>query len=211
MIAMVDMEMGNLQSVLEALRRIGAAVKVTNRPEDVKHADAVILPGVGAFGDGMNSLRRNKLIDPLLCHAMERNRPLLGICIGMQLLAEEGEEHGQHCGLGMIKGRVVRLKPTEAGCRVPNMGWCDVTIANPRSKLFQELRHQESFYFAHSYHLQCSDPADMAATIDYGGRLAAAVERDNILGVQFHPEKSQDAGLNVLASFIKYVQQSQLN
>src|SRR5438128_4179809 len=105
MIAMVDMEMGNLRSVLEAFRRIGAAVEVTNRPDDVKRAEAVILPGVGAFGDGMNSLRRHKLIDPLLCHAMEQNKPLLGICIGMQLLAEEGEEHGRHCGLGMIKGR----------------------------------------------------------------------------------------------------------
>jgi imidazole glycerol-phosphate synthase subunit HisH len=205
MIAMIDMDMGNLQSVREALQRIGASVKVTDRPEDVEQADAVILPGVGAFGDGMTSLHVKRLVEPLRLHAFEKKRPILGICIGMQLMADEGEEHGLHKGLGMIRGRVVRLNPTEEGCRVPNMGWCDVKFKNSESKLFGGFQQSEAFYFAHSYHLQCSDSEDVAATIDYGSPLTAAIEHDNIFGVQFHPEKSQDAGLNVLASFIKYV------
>lgn len=205
MIAMIDMDMGNLQSVQEAFQRIGASVNVTDRAEDIVQADAVILPGVGAFGDGMASLHLKNLVEPLRLHAFEKKKPLLGICVGMQLLGDEGEEYGTHKGLGLIRGRVVRLSPAEEGCRVPNMGWCDVKFTKPESKLFGSFRGDEAFYFAHSYHLECSDPADVAATIDYSGPLTAAIEHDNIFGVQFHPEKSQDAGLNVLASFIRYV------
>lgn len=210
MIAMIDMDVGNLQSVLEAFRRIGTPVKVTACAEEVEQSSAVILPGVGAFGDGMASLQQKKLVEPLKRHALEKKKPLLGICLGMQLLAEEGEEHGLHTGLGLIRGRIVRLKPTEKGCRVPNMGWCDVTIMRRPSVLFADHSDGESFYFAHSYYLQCSDPSDIAATIEYGGRLTVAIERNNILGVQFHPEKSQDAGLNVLASFLKHLQRTNL-
>jgi glutamine amidotransferase len=204
---MIDMGMGNLQSVLQAFGRIGARVTVTTRPEDLERAGAVILPGVGAFGDGMASLNSNGLLGPLRRHAGELRRPLLGICIGMQLLAEEGEEHGRHAGLSLIRGRVVRLRPTDGKCRVPNMGWCDVEVNNPNSPLFARVPDGDAFYFAHSYHVQCADPADVAGTIQYGGcRLTAAVQRGNIWGVQFHPEKSQDAGLNVLAAFIDYLQ-----
>jgi glutamine amidotransferase len=207
MIAMIDMGIGNLRSVLEAFRRVGSEVVVTARPEDIERASAVILPGVGAFGDGMASLRQQGLADALRRNAIDGKKPLIGICLGMQLLAEEGEEHGNHKGLGLVPSRVVRLRPTGPEFRVPNMGWCDVTFSGSRGILFDGLRDGESFYFAHSYHLQCSDQADVAATIEYGGScLTAAIQRENIFGVQFHPEKSQDAGLNVLASFLRYVE-----
>ena len=197
--------MGNLQSVLEAFERIGASVQVTTRPEDIEAAEAVILPGVGAFGDGMANLHKCGLVEPIRKLALKQRKPLLGICVGLQLLADEGEEYGVHQGLGLIRGRVVRLEPGEE-YRVPNMGWCDVNILR-RGVLFDNVEDGEAFYFAHSYHLLCTDFEDVSATLSYGGELVAAVERDNIFGVQFHPEKSQEAGLNVLASFIEHIRQ----
>jgi len=202
---MIDMEMGNLQSVLEACERVGVRVQVTTKARDIEMADAVILPGVGAFGDGMAALRKHGLVDALHRHAVRGKKPLLGICLGMQLLAEVGEEHGVHEGLGYVKGRVVRLNPTKEGYRVPNMGWCDAAVVKP-GVLFAGLRDGESFYFAHSYYLECADRQDVAATIQYSGRaIPAAIERENLLGVQFHPEKSQDVGLEVLDSFFRYL------
>jgi glutamine amidotransferase len=204
MLAMINMQVGNLQSVLQAFRRIGTELELTDRPEGVAAARALILPGVGAFGDGMESLREKGLVEPLRRHVLEKKRLLLGICLGMQLLADESEEHGRHTGLGLITGRVVRLRPTTRECRVPNMGWCDVTLVDPARSRFAPAAHGSAFYFAHSYHLVCADPGDVAATIDYSGQsLTAAVERNTLFGVQFHPEKSQDAGLDVLASFVK--------
>ena len=207
MLAMVNMDLGNLQSVLEAFRRVGAEVSVTARADEIERAAAVILPGVGAFGDGMESLRRKGLVEPLRAHALERNKPLFGICLGMQLLADEGEEHGLHQGLGLLRGRAVRLKPSGRADRIPNMGWCDARIVKPGSVLLENVRDGESFYFAHSYHVECRTPDDVAATIEYGGdRVVAAIERGNLFGVQFHPEKSQEAGLNLLQSFCKHMQ-----
>jgi imidazole glycerol-phosphate synthase subunit HisH len=200
MIAMVDMRIGNLQSVRQAFTRIGTDLVVTNSGDDIARAAAVILPGVGAFGDGAASLRQFGLIDPLRHAALVDRKPFLGICLGMQLMADEGEEHGRHLGLGLVRGRVVRLPPTP-GHRIPNMGWCDVTVVNRASRLFAGTQDGEPYYFAHSYHLECGDPADVVATIDYAAPLTAAIERDHIFGVQFHPEKSQDAGLNLLAAF----------
>src|SRR5262249_37928165 len=152
--------------VLQAFRRVGAPpLRVTTDPADVTRADAVILPGVGAFGDGMAALRRHGLVDSVRRHALLR-KPLIGICLGMQLLAEQSEEHGLHEGLSLVSGRVVRLKPTDPSCRVPNMGWCDVRAEKP-GVLFNGLP-EETFYFAHSFHLECADPADVAATLAYG-------------------------------------------
>ncbi|MGH7380741.1 MAG: imidazole glycerol phosphate synthase subunit HisH [Candidatus Methylomirabilales bacterium] len=202
---MIDMEMGNLQSVLEACERVGVRVQVTTKARDIEAASAVILPGVGAFGDGMAALRKHGLVDGLHRHAVQGKKPLLGICLGMQLLAEVGEEHGVHEGLGYVKGRVVRLNATEEGCRVPNMGWCDAAVVKP-GVLFAKVRDGESFYFAHSYYLECADRQDIAATIKYSGRaIPAAIERGKLFGVQFHPEKSQDVGLEVLDSFFRYL------
>ncbi|HEY0833522.1 MAG TPA: imidazole glycerol phosphate synthase subunit HisH, partial [Azospirillum sp.] len=158
-------------------------------------------PGVGAFGDGMAALREKGLAEPLR-RAAAAGTPLLGICLGMQLLAEESEEHGRHQGLGLIAGRAVRLTADQPGFRVPNMGWCDVAATRP-GVLFPDGYHPTSFYFVHSFHVECRDPADVAATIDFSGRpVAAALEAGNVYGAQFHPEKSQDAGLGLLANFV---------
>ena len=198
MITIVDMKIGNIGSVVSGFRRVGQEPVVTDDPADVARADRLVLPGVGAFGDGMASLREKRLVEPLRRHVLERRLPLLGICLGMQLLTERGEEHGKHEGLGVLPGGSVRLAPRN-DLRVPNIGWCDVA---PRdgAHLFPG-NGREAFYFAHGYHVACADPANVAATIDYGGEIAAAVERGTVFGVQFHPEKSQDAGLDVLARF----------
>lgn len=205
-LTMVDTELGNLGSVVEAFRKVGAAVSVTTRPEDLEQASAVIVPGVGAFGDGMASLRRNGLVAGLRAHALERRRPLIGICLGMQLLARRGDEHGQHEGLGLVDARAVRLRPGDAGEKVPNIGWCDVRVVRPDGVLFERLPEGEALYFAHSYYLECADPGDVAATIEFAGReIPAAIEHGNVFGLQCHPEKSQDAGLYVLEAFCRYV------
>lgn len=204
-LTMIDMNMGNLQSVIEAFKRVGAELVVTSQPDDVKRAEVVILPGVGAFGEGMTNLTRKGLVDPIKEHVSQK-KILFGICIGMQLLAQESEEHGLHKGLDIIPGRVTRIIPTNALYRVPNMGWCDVTVAQKGACLFNHLSGVDSFYFAHSYHFQCTHDSHIAASFDYGSNLVAAIEHENIFGVQFHPEKSQEAGLNVLESFVKICQ-----
>ena len=206
MIRIIDMGIGNLGSVLEAFRRVGAPVEVATEGDEIGQASALVLPGVGAFRDGMTSLREKGFVERLRQHAIADKKPLLGICLGMQLLADEGEEHGLHGGLGFMRGRVVRFRPTTPDARVPNMGWCDVSVADNRPLLFDPEVDGEPFYFAHSYYLECADTTDVAATIEFSEqRIAAAIERDNIFGVQFHPEKSQDAGLGVLASFVEHV------
>lgn len=198
MIAVVDSGIANVGSVMTAMARIGASAHVTAAPEDVAQASAIILPGVGAFADGMAAMRKHGLVEPLRA-AAARGTPVLGVCLGMQLLASMGEEFGTHEGLGLVPGKAVRLVPTEEDERVPNMGWCDVEI-RAGGGLFAP--QPASFYFLHSYHLFCDDPADVVATLRYGGGdVAAGVRRANVFGVQFHPEKSQDAGLELLDRF----------
>ena len=203
-IVMIDMDMGNLGSVQEAFNRVGVAVDVTTRADHVENAGAVIIPGVGAFGDGMESLSQNGLIKPILNH-VQTGKPVIGICVGMQMLADAGEEYGLHKGLGLVRGGVRRLRPTDAKSRVPNMGWSDVSIIR-RGVLFENISDHRAFYFAHSFYLDCEDEADVVARIDYGGQsIPVAVERGNVFGMQFHPEKSQDAGLDVLESYISHL------
>jgi imidazole glycerol-phosphate synthase subunit HisH len=200
MTVVIDSGVANLGSVLAAFARIGAPARVSADPAVVATAPALLLPGVGAFADAMAALRRHNLVEPIRAVA-KSGRPVLGVCLGMQLLADESDEFGRHEGLGLIPGRVVRLEPKHAGERVPNIGWCDVTPGG-RASLYREVAPGASFYFVHSYHLLCRDPADVAATIRFGaGDVAIAVERGNIHGAQFHPEKSQDAGLSVLSAF----------
>ena len=187
MLTVVDLGVSNLGSVLEAFRRVGADVRVTDEPAEVEAAERLVLPGVGAFPDGMAALRAKGLVEPIRAHVLERGRPLTGICLGMQLLATRSEEHGDTEGLDLVPGRVVRLAPRDPALRVPNMGWCDVPGLD------------DSFYFAHSYHLVADDPADVVATLQYDGAVTAAVRRGPAAGWQFHPEKSQDAGLSLLA------------
>jgi imidazole glycerol-phosphate synthase subunit HisH len=200
----VDMGTSNLASVLNAFRRVGAEVAVTDRSDDIEAAKVILLPGVGAFERAMTALRAKGLCDLLRRRAFAEGTPFFGICLGMQLMAEESEEHGIHAGLGLLRSRVVRLEPGEPGYRVPNIGWSDVRPAR-EGVLFPNATSR-SFYFVHSYHMICTDPADVAATIEYGGReTTVAVERGNLFGCQFHPEKSQDAGLDLIHRFVRRV------
>jgi glutamine amidotransferase len=206
MIALVDLGMGNLASVLRGFARVGLEVTVTSQPRDVDQAQAVVLPGVGAFGDGMASLREKGLVEPLLRHAREKDRPLLGICLGMQLLAQEGMEHGRHQGLGLLPARVELLEPRQPGYLVPNIGWYALDVPRP-GILFPRARPEASYYFVHSFHMVCRQAEAVSATIAYAGQdVTAAVEQGNTCGVQFHPEKSQDAGLELLATFALHLQ-----
>jgi len=197
MIAVVDIGTGNLRSVLEALRRIGAPAKPATLANDLMSARAIILPGVGAFGEGMHRLHMQRLAEPIR-HAARAGMPVLGVCLGLQLLADTGFEHGRCDGLGLIGGEVVPLVPDVHCKRVPNMGWRAIEVHRPGT-LLDDRDHREHFFFAHGYHLVPNQQSDIVATMD--GGAVACIERDNVMGVQFHPEKSQDAGLNVLARF----------
>ncbi|QTL02843.1 imidazole glycerol phosphate synthase subunit HisH [Aquabacter sp. L1I39] len=211
-VAIVDYGSGNLHSAAKALERaaldLGAPrIAVTSDPEVVRTADRVVLPGVGAFAD----CRRGLDAVPGMVEALEeavhqRGRPFLGICVGLQLLAERGLEHGETAGLGWIKGEVVRIEPTDPTLKIPHMGWNTLTLdrVHPLFDGIPTGRDGLHAYFVHSYHMQVADPADRLATTEYGGTVTAAVARGNVAGTQFHPEKSQKLGLALLANFLKW-------
>ena len=203
MIALVDLKISNLASVLQALHLVGAGEHQFATAANLPHADAVLLPGVGAFGDGMASLEAQGLPGPIRA-AAARGVPVFGICLGMQLLATRSAEYGDHAGLGLVPGRVERLVASRPGYRVPNIGWCDVrpTCASP---LFPDGAGG-CFYHVHSYHYVADDAGAAAATAEYSGRdITVAIAAGNVFGVQFHTEKSQDDGLRVLSGFLAHV------
>ena len=198
MIAVADYGMGNVGSVLNALALLGVPAKLTADPKDFSEVTHIILPGVGAFSDGMRELRERGLIPLLEKEVLEKGKPFLGICLGMQLLSSMGEEGGETKGLGFIPGRTRLLKADEL--RLPHVGWDDISIA-PQCPLFSGIESRD-FYFVHSYVVEPEDQRATAATCTYGETFAAAVQKDNIFGVQFHPEKSQKSGLAALRNFI---------
>ena len=200
MIAIVDYGIGNLRSVEKALQRVGAEAGVTADPGVLDAAHGIVLPGVGAFGDGMAHLRARRLVDPVL-RQVERGKPLLGICLGMQLLFEESDEMGLHRGLGLLPGRVVRFP--EGELKVPHIGWNQLWRAKPGPEmaLLEDIPHGAHAYFVHSYYAAPEEPGDVLARTDYGIEFAAVVGRGRIFGAQFHPEKSQDVGLRLLKNF----------
>jgi glutamine amidotransferase len=198
MIAVVDYGIGNLGSVIKGFRHAGAETVLTGDPGALRAADALVLPGDGAFGATMDEVRRRGLV-PVLEEAAASGKPLLGICIGMQLLFEESEEHGRHLGLGLLPGRVRRL---EGDLPVPHMGWNRLRRRRDHP-LLDGLADGAHVYFVHSYF--CDAPPEVVlATTDYGTEIAAVVGRGNVLGVQFHPEKSQAVGLRMVASFVRF-------
>jgi glutamine amidotransferase len=200
-VAVVNYGMGNLDSVVRAFEECGANVVVAGEPSGLETATHLVLPGVGAFGDGMRHIRERGFDTALREQALERRIPLLGLCLGMQLLAERGEEHGDHAGLGLIPGTVVRLRPTTPEERVPHVGWNDVEVARPTA-LLGGLESGANFYFVHSYHMECRDDAHVLGRTPYCGTVASVVGRDHVFGVQFHPEKSQRAGFRLLRNFL---------
>lgn len=202
MTVIIDYGMGNLFSVENALKHLGVEVKISNHKEDIQKADKLILPGVGAFPDGMRNLKKLGLVEILEEEILKNKKPFLGICLGMQLLATEGEEVELTKGLGWIAGRVRRFQVDEAKFRIPHIGWNDL-ILEKEPPLFRGIE-QLTFYFVHSYHLVPEDSSAVSAVCNYGENFAAAVQKDNIFGVQFHPEKSQKSGLRVLKNFIAF-------
>ena len=200
-IALIDYGAGNLRSVHNALLAAGARdVAITADPDAVRRAERIVLPGVGAFRACIEPLRAIPgMVEAMREAVFEGGRPFLGICVGMQLLADAGEEFGRHAGLGWIAGTVRRIERADPAIKVPHMGWNDVTPARPH-----DLVQPGEAYFLHSYHFAADDPAAIVATTDHGGPLVAAVGRDNILGVQFHPEKSQAYGIATLARFLEW-------
>lgn len=199
MIVIVDYDMGNIRSVVNAFAYLGITATVSRAPGDIGAADRLVLPGVGSFPEGMERLTRLGLV-PLLTRAVqERGTPILGICLGMQLFTEVGYENGEHRGLGWVAGTVRRLTPQDPSLRIPHVGFNTVEYSSMCS-LFEGFGPSPDFYFLHSYYVEC-DPAIVAAWCDYGGRFPASVNHRNIFGTQFHPEKSQITGLQLLRNF----------
>ena len=210
-VAVIDYGSGNLRSAAKALERAMAeaglddTVAVTGEAEALRGADRIVLPGVGAFGDcrrGLDSLPG--MVEALKEAVIARGRPFLGICVGMQLMATRGLEHGAHDGLGWIAGEVAALAPADSGLKVPHMGWNDLEIVNGSHPLLDGLPSGTHTYFVHGYGFRAAEAKHVVARVDYGGPVTAAIGRDNLFGTQFHPEKSQAAGLRLLSNFLKW-------
>ncbi len=197
MIVIIDYGMGNLRSVSKAFEEVGAKVSVTSDPNLLKRAKALVIPGVGAFGRGMENLKRLKMI-PAIDEAAKEKKPILGICLGLQLLFSQSFEYGIHQGLDLIKGKVVKFE----GMKIPHMGWNQVIIKN---KMFAGIPEKSFFYFAHSYYVVPESPEVGVGRTDYGVLFASVIEKDPLFGVQFHPEKSGRWGLKFLENFCSYV------
>lgn len=205
MIAVIDYGAGNLQSVVKALHFIGADVTVTADPAVLQSADAAVLPGVGAFGDAMASLRQSGMVNAISDFVRKGERPFLGICLGMQVLFESSEESPGVPGLGLLPGKILRI-PDAPGRKVPHMGWNDLTLRDS-SGIFEGLPPHPYVYFVHSYYLRAGNPQDVAATTEYGVTIDAAVHHDNLYATQFHPEKSGRVGLQILRKFTSLIKE----
>ncbi len=200
MVVIIDYGMGNLGSVQNMFRKINAEVRVSSDPDDIAKADKLVLPGVGAFGKGIENLRQSGLIPLLNQKVNVDGTPILGICLGMQLFSERSEEGGAE-GLGWIKGEAVRFALNDGQTlRVPHMGWNTITVRRP-NPFWPDDGAESRFYFVHSYHVRCAVPEDVMATTRYGDEFVSAVLRDRIVGVQFHPEKSHRFGMRFLERF----------
>ncbi|MBB4285333.1 imidazole glycerol phosphate synthase subunit HisH [Roseospira goensis] len=210
-VAIIDYGSGNLRSAAKAFERAAlesksaARIVVTSRPDDVRRADRVVLPGVGAFGDCKRGLDAVAGMAEALTEAVrDRGRPFLGICVGMQLMAREGHEHGTHPGLGWIDGVVDPIRPADPALKVPHMGWNTLTLTQPDHPVLAGVHSGQHTYFVHSYAVVLDAPDQALATTDYGGPITAMVGRDTMVGTQFHPEKSQATGLRLIANFLRW-------
>ena len=200
MVGIIDYGVGNLFSLRSSFDAIGAQVVVSSDPEVLRKADHILLPGVGAFEDAVKKLRESQL-DQMVYEAVRTGKPLMGICLGMQMLFEKSFEYGEHQGLGLLKGEVIPMAGCiPAGLKIPHMGWNALNITQPDGKLFRNTKEGAYVYFVHSYFAHnCED--SLAARTEYGRWLTAAVEKDNVFGCQFHPEKSGEVGLDILRAF----------
>ena len=200
MIAMIDYDAGNIKSVEKALQKLGADVVITKDPQVILSADKVILPGVGAFGDAMNNLKKYGL-DEVIRQVVAKGTPFLGICLGLQLLFERSDESPEAVGLGILKGEILRI-PDAEGLKIPHMGWNSLHLQN-NGRLFKGLKENDYVYFVHSYYLKAEEEEIVKATTNYSVNIHASVEKDNVFACQFHPEKSSDVGLQILKNFVE--------
>ncbi len=198
MLAIIDYDAGNLRSVEKALDYLGIENEITRDEKKLLNADKIILPGVGSFGDCMEKLKKYNLIDTVN-ELIEKNKPFLGICLGMQLLFNDSEEAPGVPGLGLLEGSIIKFKD-DMGLKVPQIGWNSLKLQND-GRLYKDIDNESYVYFVHSYHLKAKDEKIVKATCDYGVNFHASVEKDNIFGCQFHPEKSGDIGLKILKNF----------
>jgi imidazole glycerol-phosphate synthase subunit HisH len=207
-IAVIDYDMGNLHSACKGLETAGAKTCVTDQVAEMRAADAVVLPGVGSFDPAMQHLQERGLV-PVIQEIVASGKPFLGICLGLHILFE-GSEEGKEPGLGIFPGRIKRFQ-SEPNLTIPHMGWNQLDFTQPQLALWGDLPHNPWVYFVHSYYVAPADPTLTAATVTHGNQtVTAAIARDNVMAVQFHPEKSSQAGLQILANFVAMVQQRQL-
>ena len=200
MIGIIDYDAGNIRSVEKALSYLGEETVVSRDPQVLLKADKVILPGVGSFGQAMENLHRYNLV-PVIKEMVKNNTPFLGICLGLQLLFESSEETPGVEGLGILKGRILRIPPSE-GLKIPHMGWNSLHLQND-GRLFRGIPEETYVYFVHSYYLHAEEPQIVKAVTDYSTTIHASVEKDNVFACQFHPEKSSKYGLKILENFAK--------
>ncbi|MCR4731856.1 MAG: imidazole glycerol phosphate synthase subunit HisH [Lachnospiraceae bacterium] len=200
MVAIIDYDAGNIRSVEKALLSLGADVKITSDPGEILSADHVILPGVGSFGSAMEQLKERGLVE-VIKEVAKLQKPLLGICLGLQLLFEDSEESVGVDGLGILKGHIRRL-PEGDGRKIPHIGWNDLSYPN-KGDLFRDIPEGKYVYFVHSYYLEATDPSIVTATCNYGALVHASVQKDRVYACQFHPEKSSDVGLTILKNFLE--------
>jgi glutamine amidotransferase len=203
MLTIVDYGVGNLASIRNMLKKIGVEAMISSKKEDILAADKLILPGVGAFDTCAEKLQQSGLLETLEQKVIKEKTPVLGVCVGMQLLTD-GSEEGKLPGLGWIKGRIVKFNQGKlpSSLKIPHMGWREVKL-NKQSRLFNEMFEEPRFYFVHSYHPVLDNAADALVTADYGYSFVAGMEHENIMGVQFHPEKSHKFGMKLLENFVK--------
>lgn len=205
-IAVIDYDMGNLHSACKGLEKAGATTVVSDRVEDWQQADGVVLPGVGAFDPAMQHLKERDLISPIR-DIVATGKPFLGICVGLQVLFE-GSEEGQEAGLGIIPGMIRRFQ-AEPGITIPHMGWNQLSLTQPDIPLWHQVKTGDWVYFVHSFYPEPTDAAMTAATVTHGHQtVTAAVAKDNVMAVQFHPEKSSKIGMQILSNFVSVIQQS---
>ena len=201
MLVIVDTGVANRYSIKNAFEFIGHDAKLSSDLEDIKQASRLVFPGVGSFSHGMESLRRKGIVETLNEEVVLKKKPVLGICLGMQMFAEKSEEGGDAQGLGWIPGVVRRISPKDPACKIPHIGFNTLIMKNKHA-LFDGLLDASDFYFVHGYYFDCPDEY-VLATVDHGGEITSVVGKDNIVGCQFHPEKSQRTGLSLLANFLK--------
>lgn len=205
MIAIIDYDAGNIKSVEKAFQALGEEIIITRDKEAIINADGVVLPGVGAFGDAMEKLKEYQLIDTIH-EVVARQIPFLGICLGLQLMFESSEESPGVEGLGILKGKVLRI-PDREGIKIPHIGWNNLTYPN-QGRLFKGMEENSFVYFVHSYYLQAQEPSIVKAATEYGTYIHASVEQGNVFACQFHPEKSSSAGMQILQNFIDIVKKA---